>query len=361
MTRVASLDENLPPRTQHCLKVAREYWSERDPDKTKRVSLGVLKDHLLYTSDCDALPNLLVTRLLQEADKNQDGYLNYEEYLSFAEAAGKETRGRERLTNTALAVLPRFERTVKKRTYLQEFRCCPPPLFMITAALVEIGVFVYYASVMDEPVTENGPTPIKSPLIYNPFRRYEAWRYVSYTLIHSGYVHLTTNLIMQTFLGVLLELVHGWWRVGVIYLSGVLAGSLSQSLASPRAYLAGASGGVFAMSYAHVGNLLMNWSEMQYRWFQLVFTLFVTITDLSVALYDSFWAPNPSNTGHMAHLGGGLAGVLVGINLLRNLEKKRWERCCWWVALLLFLMCLVSAVLLNIFLPVPDFFPYGQK
>lgn len=73
----------LAPRTQHCMRLAREYWNKRDPDKNKRVSLGVLKDRLLYTSDSDALPNFLVTRLLQEADKNQDGYLNYDEYLSF--------------------------------------------------------------------------------------------------------------------------------------------------------------------------------------------------------------------------------------------------------------------------------------
>lgn len=80
----------LPPRTQHCLKVAREYWNKRDPDKNKRVSLAVLKDRLLYTSDCDDLPNFLVTRLLQEADKNQDGYLNYDEYLSFVSTFGSE-------------------------------------------------------------------------------------------------------------------------------------------------------------------------------------------------------------------------------------------------------------------------------
>lgn len=70
-------------------------------------------------------------------------------------------------------------------------------------------------------------------------------------------MHLTMNLVMQTILGLLLELVHGWWRVGLIYMSGVLAGSLSQSLAMPRAYLAGASGGVYAIVYAHLGNLLL--------------------------------------------------------------------------------------------------------
>lgn len=32
-----------------------------------------------------------------------------------------------------------------------------------------------------------GPVPFESPLIYNPRRRYEAWRYLTYMFIHAGY------------------------------------------------------------------------------------------------------------------------------------------------------------------------------
>lgn len=65
------------------------------------------------------------------------------------------------------------------------------------------------------------------------------------------------NLAMQMALGLGLELVHGWWRVGLIYSAGILAGSLTQSITAPSVYLAGASGGVYSITYAHIGNLLL--------------------------------------------------------------------------------------------------------
>lgn len=59
---------------------------------------------------------------------------------------------------------------------------------------------------------------------------------------------------MQLFLGILLELVHKWWRVGIVYICGVIAGSLATSLSDPEVFLAGASGGVYALIAAHLGN-----------------------------------------------------------------------------------------------------------
>jgi Rhomboid family. len=41
-------------------------------------------------------------------------------------------------------------------------------------------------------------------------------------------------------LGVPLEMVHRWWRVSLVYLTGVLAGSLAVSITDPGTYLAGA-------------------------------------------------------------------------------------------------------------------------
>ncbi|XP_050700703.1 rhomboid-related protein 2-like isoform X2 [Eriocheir sinensis] len=366
MNRVAPLDvksgpEDMPPVAARHIRVAEEFWSRQYADKTRPVPLAVVKERLMQTRDADALPNALVTKLLVEADLNQDGYLNYEEYMVFAEASARESRARLAFNRAALSVVPRGERTVEKRSYLQQYRCCPPALFMVTAALVEIGVFIFYAYDMGVPVTANGPAPLYSPLIYNPYRRYEAWRYVSYALIHSGYMHLIMNLVMQTILGLLLELVHGWWRVGLIYMSGVLAGSLSQSLAMPRAYLAGASGGVYAIVYAHLGNLLLNWSEMEFRWLQLVACLALSVGDISMALWDTYGSPTPSNTGHLAHLGGAIAGVLVGIYVLRNLKMRRWEKYCWWVALILYLVLIGAGIILNATLPVPGFFPSNDK
>lgn len=68
---------------------------------------------------------------------------------------------------------------------------------------------------------------------------------------------MTVNLIVQLLLGVPLEMVHRGWRVVFIYLSGVLAGSLATSVSDPYVYLAGASGGVYALITAHVATIII--------------------------------------------------------------------------------------------------------
>ncbi|XP_042219677.1 rhomboid-related protein 2-like isoform X2 [Homarus americanus] len=353
MTRVDSIEMDAGYKAVRRGDVAEEFWSRHDPSHSRSIPLTVIKERLLQTKEADDMPNGLVLQLLRQADRNHDGYITYEEFMQYAESSSKHSSARETFNRATLSVVPRGERTVEKRSYLQEYKCCPPALFMITASLIEIAVFVYYCIDMDVPGTPNGPPPVYSPLIYNPFKRFEAWRYLTYALIHSGYMHL----VMQVFLGLLLELVHGWWRVGLIYMAGVLAGSLSHSISAPKMYVAGASGGVYAITYSHVGNLLMNWSEMEFRWIQLVLCLTLTIADVAYALWDSYGSSNPSNTGHMAHLGGAIAGMLVGINILRNLKRRRWEKFLWWVAFFVYLAMVVTGIVLNCVLPVPDFFP----
>lgn len=83
----------------------------------------------------------------------------------------------------------------------------------------------------------NGPAA--TLFIYNPFRRFEAWRFVTYMFVHVGVMHIMMNLIIQIFLGVALELVHHWWRVALVYLAGVAAGSMGTSIVNPRIFLAG--------------------------------------------------------------------------------------------------------------------------
>ena len=48
-------------------------------------------------------------------------------------------------------------------------------------------------------------------------------------------------------------------RVVIVYLAGVVFGSVGGSLPSPTSYLAGASAGVYALIAAHVSTLVMNW------------------------------------------------------------------------------------------------------
>ncbi len=45
------------------------------------------------------------------------------------------------------------------------------------------------------PITATSGVPLYSPLIYNPSRRYEAWRFLSYMLLHQGYVPACYHLL----------------------------------------------------------------------------------------------------------------------------------------------------------------------
>ena len=51
---------------------------------------------------------------------------------------------------------------------------------------LQIAVFIFYAVDMDLPMKAMSPCPTYSPLVYDPARRYEAWRFFSYMFIHAG-------------------------------------------------------------------------------------------------------------------------------------------------------------------------------
>ena len=151
-------------------------------------------------------------------------------------------------------------------------------------------------------------------------------------------------------LGIPLEMVHKWWRVLIIYIAGVLAGSLGTSVSDPGVYLAGASGGVYALITAHVATILMNWSEMEFAVLQLLVFVVVTGVDVGQAIYNRYMDAN-NQVGYVAHLAGAIAGLLVGINILRNLEVQRWEKVVWWISIVTYTALMTGAILWNAFNP----------
>lgn len=52
--------------------------------------------------------------------------------------------------------------------------------------------------------------------------------------------------------------------------------------------------------------------------------------------------------GYAAHLGGAVAGLLVGIHVLKNLQWKKWEKVLWWMCIVICIVLLVFAIVWNI-------------
>ena len=66
--------------------------------------------------------------------------------------------------------------------------------------------------------------------------------------MHAGYEHILVNVILMWLVGLSLEMSNTWWRVATVYSLGVLSGSLLSTLIWPDTFLAGASGGVYALA-----------------------------------------------------------------------------------------------------------------
>lgn len=76
-------------------------------------------------------------------------------------------------------------------------------------------------------------------------------------IVFCSELHISVNLCVQILLGIPLEMVHRWWRILIIYVAGVLSGSLFTSIIDPDVYLAGASGGVYSLLAAHIATIIM--------------------------------------------------------------------------------------------------------
>ena len=233
--------------------------------------------------------------------------------------------------------------------YLDQYSCKPPPMFLFLISLVQIGIFIWHVIILnnrDQSVGPNGPPYVEGPLIFNPYKKWEVWRFLTYMLVHSGYFHIIFNLLIQLLLGIPLEMVHRWWRILLVYFSGVVAGSLATSISDPEVYLAGASGGVYAIIAAHLANVIFNWSEMEFPALRLIAFILLAGIDTGVAVYYRYIEVD-TQVGYAAHAAGAIVGFLLGIVVLRNLRVHTWERVLWWICLLLFLALFLAAIVWN--------------
>jgi len=113
-------------------------------------------------------------------------------------------------------------------------------------------------------------------------------------------------------------------------------------------FLAGASGGVYALIAAHLASVVINWKEMEFRWIRLVTLLVFGGTDIGVAIYGRYVQQQTTRTSYAAHIAGALAGFLIGVNALRNLKVKRWENIFGWFMLVIYIILMAFAILFNI-------------
>lgn len=75
---------------------------------------------------------------------------------------------------------------------------------------------------------------------------------------------------------------------------------------------------------------------------------------MGYAIYDRYAHETVGlPVSYVAHLTGALAGLTLGLVVLKNFEQRLHEQLLWWVALGVYAACTLFAVLFNLLHPYP--------
>lgn len=182
------------------------------------------------------------------------------------------------------------------------------------------------------------------PLAFNPARRTEIWRYLTYQLVHSSHAHLWINVALLILAGTPLELVHDGYIVYGTYIAGSIMGCMINYWVSHN-FLVGASAGVYSVLFLHISNFIINGDVFEAKYIIIQFLLNLPL--LALMLYDIIKAfIDPSGTkSYVSHLAGIFTAFTLGIGLLRNfyIQKwessvRRWNTISWGVVFLMFFL-----------------------
>ena len=151
----------------------------------------------------------------------------------------------------------------------------------------------------------------------------EWWRLLTHAFLHAGLLHLTVNMIGLWFTGPMVERVLGPVRYLLLFLAGAVAGGLLQTLVSPGDRdLVGASGAVCAL-LAGFATLFPRLRITALIFFVIPIrmnaaTLGWIIAGSSLACWIFGIEPE---IGHLAHLGGAMAGCLLCLMFRGSLRE----------------------------------------
>ncbi|KAL1452880.1 hypothetical protein WDU94_007066, partial [Cyamophila willieti] len=132
------------------------------------------------------------------------------------------------------------------------------------------------------------------------------------------------------------------------------SGSLGTSVIDSDVFLVGASGGVYALLAAHLANVLLNYNQMEFGIVRLLAIFVVASADVGFAVYNRYAGELVGSgppVSYVAHLTGALAGLTIGLLVLKNFEQKLREQLMWWIALGVYAACTIFAVIYNVTSP----------
>ncbi|MFN3371543.1 MAG: rhomboid family intramembrane serine protease [Sphingomonadaceae bacterium] len=150
---------------------------------------------------------------------------------------------------------------------------------------------------------------------------------VTHIFLHAGLVHLAMNMLFLAWIGRQVEWLVGPWRFLGLFLLGGIAGGLAQALMTPTSVVpvVGASGAISAV-FATYALIFARDRESPVH----LFGLTLSAETVRALRYAALWIglqllvgvafdlPGTGGIAIWAHIGGFLAGLLMGLPLVRR-------------------------------------------
>lgn len=153
-------------------------------------------------------------------------------------------------------------------------------------------------------------------------QRGEWWRLVSATFLHSGFMHVTMNMMGLVAAGITVERIYGHRLFALIYLGSGLCGSaLSLHFSAQSSVSVGASGAVFGVTGALLVAVLQHRDKLPKTFSKQ------TISGLSFfILYSLVQGATKPGIDNAAHVGGLLGGCLLAFVLPERFDMASFKR-----------------------------------
>jgi len=212
---------------------------------------------------------------------------------------------------------------VKEREFNQQFVALLH-FPWLTYALIAINVAVFLALAVLGKGFSRFPAVVL--LVWGGYLAYEAqrgqwWRLLTSMFLHSGFMHLLSNMLGLYSLGVTIERVFGRRQLAVIYIgAGLLGSALSLHFSAQQAISVGASGAIFGMAGALIVGVFQHRKQVPaaFGW--------QNIGGLAYFVFYSL-ANGFGRTGidNAAHVGGLLAGCVIALILPTRFDMASYQ------------------------------------
>ena len=147
----------------------------------------------------------------------------------------------------------------------------------------------------------------------------EVWRLITPIFLHSGLLHLVSNVFFQLRFGWVLEARWGIPRTVLIYLVAGIAASAMSCFCAPGVVSVGASGALFGILAADITYLALNWNAILNNTGEALMLGIIVVLNIIFGFTGS-------GVDNYAHLGGIIFGLLLGGWVPEPVTKRPQEK-----------------------------------